>query len=165
MGGTATLRDLGRSYVIQSWEVEQAAALGWVAITERKPRSGRPSRMATLCELENAKLPPLRRFIEREISYRHQAFALASVCVTVHRGSKFIGMPGTVAAYLEVYRPRSRAGAAASCSRLLKRRDIRALRAWFYAQANYEIPRSEPMPRTASGILRRLKELGSWRVR
>jgi hypothetical protein len=42
---------------------------------------------------------------------------------------------------------RSRAGARASTSRLMKRRDVRAAIQWFYAQASSEIPRDEPMPK------------------
>ena len=165
-GGAMSLRELARSYAVFDSEVIEAERLGFVRCWVKKPlKQGRPSRMVELCDWGNAKLPLPRRRIEREVSSRHVAFARVSVCETIYMGSKWAGIPGTVEAYMRTYGPRSRAGASASCSRLAKRRDVRALTAWFFAKAGREISRDEPMPRTATAILMRLKELGSWRVK
>lgn len=163
-GGTATMRDLWRSHTIYDWEIEQAAELGWLTITTRKPRVGRPSRVVQFCGLRDAKFPPGRRSMEREISHRHWRFALRSVTETVKRGMRSFGLPGIVSAYINTYHPRSRNGAYASTSRLLKRPDVRAARQWFYALSGCELPPGETMPTTASGIRARLRELGSWRA-
>lgn len=164
LGGAATIRDLWRSYGIREWEVQQAAELGCLTVTTRKPLVGRPSRVVEFCGLINAKMPPSRWSIEREISIRHWWFALRSVTQSVKRGMRRWGFPATVSAYVNTYHPRSRNGAYASTSRLLKRSDVRVARQWFYAQSGGELPVGEVMPRTVSGIRLRLRELGSWRA-
>ncbi len=163
-GGTASIRDLRRSYMVFRWEIEQAAELGWLTITTRKPRVGRPSLVAEVSRKENAKSPPPLSSIEREISIRHWRFALLSVTRCVRNGARSFGFPGIVSAYIETYRPRSRNGAYASTNRLLKRPDVQAAREWFYAQSGGELPLYEAMPATASGIRKRLREIGSWRA-
>ena len=71
-------------------------------------------------------------------------------------------LPGFVEAYLWTYdNARSLAGARASTSRLMSRRDVRAAVQWFYAQVSNEIPREEPMPKTVSGIRARLARHGT----
>ena len=160
------MRDLWRSHSIWNWEIEQAAELGWLTITIRKPRLGRPSRIVEFCGKENAKFPPPRSSIERRISARHWLFAWRSVNECVRRGIHFFGlrMPGIVSAYIEIYHPQSTNGAHASTSRLLKRPDVQAARQWFYAHSGGELPFGESMPNTASGIRERLRELGSYRA-
>jgi hypothetical protein len=157
-GGTASLRDLQRSHGIWTWEIEQAEALGWLTIRMHKPRVGRPSLVAEVSREENAKLPPPRYEVEGAISTRHYQFALRSVG-TVHRGMQSIGFPPIVSAYVAIYNPRSRQGASASASRLLRRPDVQAARQWFYAMIQGEIPTHERMPETASGIWERLRTL------
>jgi hypothetical protein len=164
LGGKASMRDLWRSYAIREWEIEQAAELGWLTITIRKPRVGRPSRIVEFRGLHNAKFPPPRWSIEKEISIRHWWFALRSVCQSVKHGMRRWGFPPTVWAYVETYHPRSRNGAHASTWRLLRCPDVRSARQWFYAQSGRELPPGEEMPRTARGIRDRLRELGSWRA-
>lgn len=168
LGGKAAIRELRRSYGIRAWEVEQSAELGWLTITTHKPRAGRPSRIVEFRDYSNASVPRLpewRCMIEKEISTRHQIFALQSVACVKHGMSGFgISVPGIVSAYVSVYRPRSRRGAHASTSRLLRHPDVRAARQWFYAQVNLEISLDEMMPQTASGIWQRLREVGSWRA-
>ena len=163
-GGTATVRELWRSHTIWVWEIEQAAELGWIKISTRKPRTGRPSRAVEFCAMENAEMPPARCCIEKEISNRHWWFAMRSVTQAVKHGMRRVGLPGIVSAYIKTYHPRSRNGASASASRLLKRADVRAARQWFYAQSGGELPRGETMPRTASDIRTRLRELGNRRT-
>ena len=163
-GGTATVRELWRSHTISAWEIEQAAAMGWFKVSIRKPRVGRPSRVVEFCGLINVKFPDPRWCIEKEISIRHWWFAWRSVHESVKHGMRRWGLPGIFFAYLKTYHPRSRNGAYASASRLLKRADVRAARQWFYAQSSGELPPGETMPTTASGIRMRLRELGSRRA-
>jgi hypothetical protein len=169
LGGKAAIRELERSYGIRGWEVEQSAELGWLTITAHKPRVGRPSRIVEFRDYSNASvpaLPPFRDMIEKEISTRHSLFAL-ECAGCIRRGSRLFGMgcPPLVEAYVRVYRPRSRRGARASVSRLLRHPDVRALRQWHFAVINQEISLCEATPRTASGIWQRLREVGSWRAR
>lgn len=100
---------------------------------------------------------------DKPISIRHELFAMRSVLQACRRGSRFIFYtPPLVWAYKQVYASaRSRAGARASTSRLLKREDVRAVRRWYYAKVNGEIPRGEDMPRTPRLIDQRLREAGS----
>ncbi len=168
LGGKAAIRELKRSYGIRAWEVEQSAELGWLTITTHKPRVGRPSRIVEFRDYSNASVPRLpewRCMIEKEISTRHAVFAIECAgCIP--RGSRLfgIGCPPLVEAYVRVYRPRSRRGARASVSRLLRHPHVRALRQWHFAVINQEISLYEATPRTASGIWQRLREVGSWRA-
>ena len=155
-GGTASIRDLHRSYGIWAWEVEQAAQLGWLTIWTHKPRVGRPSRIARVSRKENAKWPEPSSQIGEAISTRHFHFALRSVQAAIRRRRPSFGIPPIVSAYMAVYNPRSRQGASASASRLLRRPDVQAVRQWFYAMIRGEIPTHERMPESASGIWERL---------
>lgn len=166
-GGSETLRQLVRRFAFFNWEVTQAADLGWLEIEIRKPRVGRPSRIAhrlNKCYQQN--YPPWRSEIEREISIRHGLFAKYSVIYAVKGGSRMLGMQGLAGAYAMVYRGcKTQASRDAACSRLLRHPGVRAARQWYYAIASQEIPQTERMPQTASGIWRRLRELGNWRAR
>jgi hypothetical protein len=162
--GALTMREFDRTYSVWKWEVEQAAALGWISFETRKPRTGRPARVAVkVSNCEAAKLPMYRRQIEKHIGYRHANFALRSVYCGIKGGARnFRPIPCYTSIYLSSYADaKSRRGAAASMSRLLRRYDIRAVRAWHYAQLNREVPRDEDMPQTASAIRQRLREVGS----
>ena len=159
LGGKASVRDLCRSYAIRDWEIKQATNLGWLTVIQRKPRTGRPSYVVQFCDVTNAKCPPLRRFIEKEISFRHCLFAQHSVTTCVYRGMPQLGFPGISTEYIAIYKPRSRSGAFASTSRLLRREDVQAVQRWFCALVAGEIPRSERMPRTTSAIWQRMRDL------
>ena len=164
--GALTVRDFARSFSVWEWELEEAAALGWIQIETRKPRTGRPSRIVrNVSNPDTAKLPPYRWEIEKHVSHRHWMFALHSTA-SVEHGCRWIGIPCRTDAYQKMYsKARKRRAASASMSRLMRHPDVRACRAWFYASHGREIAREEPMPDTAAGIWRRLRELGSWRVR
>lgn len=171
-GGALTVRDFARSFGVWEWEIEQAAALGWIQIETRKPRTGRPSRVVRLVSKpDTAKLPPYRWQIEKPISHRHFSFAVASL-KSFKRGrpsyASAFGLGGwgcRTDAYQNVYKAaRSRAGARASVSRLIRHPDVRAARAWFYAKVRREISMDEPMPDTARAIWQRLSELGNGRA-
>ena len=43
--GSLPVREFPRTFSVWIWEIEQAAALGWLKIETRKPRTGRPSRI------------------------------------------------------------------------------------------------------------------------
>lgn len=166
--GALPARTLARSYHVCPWEIEQAAALGWIQIETRKPRTGRPSRIVrTVSKTEAAKLPPYRHQIEKPISTRHWRFALFSAFEAIKGGSSWAGgLPCFTDAYLKAFpRARKRRAAVASMSRLLRHPNVQAARAWFYSILEGVIPRGEAMPQTASAIWKRLHEAGSWRVR
>jgi hypothetical protein len=161
--GALSVRDFARSFGVWEWELEQAAALGWLEIKARKPRTGRPSRIAVLASpFPSAKLPPCRAEIESPINTRHFLFALKSIQCAKRGQRGFMPMPPMVDAYLQAFpRARKRRAAMASVSRLLRHPDVRAARAWFYAQVRQEIPRGEDMPRTASAIWQALSQQGA----
>lgn len=160
-GGTLSVRDFARTFSVWEWELEQAAALGWLEIEIRKPRTGRPSRIArqvSKCKPQN--LPPYRSQIEKPIRTRHFNFALKSLQTFKHGRRGFMPMPPMVDAYQQAYpAARNRRAAAACASRLLNHPDVKAARAWWRAQIRQEIPLSEPMPETASGIRWRMIEI------
>lgn len=165
--GALTIRDFTRSFSVWKWEIEQAAAQGFVKIETCKPRTGRPSLIVrSVSKPDTAELPPPRVAIPRAISVRHWNFALVSVCRSIKWGRRRIyRMTPLTDAYLSVFpSSKKRRAATASMSRLLRHRDVKAARAWFYARVNCEIPKEEPMPNTAQGIWQRLQELGNWRA-
>lgn len=138
------MREFSRSFSVYEWEIEQAAALGWIKIEMHKPRTGRPSRIAKIVsESQTAKLPPYRCQIENPISIRHWNFAFHSVYSAVKGGSSFLmRTPPYTDAYLRAFpAARKRRAAAASMSRLLRHPHVRAARAWFYSKLSREIPR------------------------
>jgi hypothetical protein len=164
--GALPVRTLARSYHVWEWEIEQAAALRWIQIETRKPRTGRPSRIAKIVSKpEGAKLPPYRWQIEKPIRFQHKLFAMQSTCAVKHGSRKLVYLPTITEAYQSVFkRATKRRAATASASRLMRRSDVRAARAWYYARFDGDAPRSEPMPETATAIWQRLRELGSWRA-
>jgi hypothetical protein len=169
--GELPARAFSRSYSVWQWEIEAAAALGWVDIVTRKPPTGRPSRLVCkVSQPQAAKLPPYRWQIEKPISHRHIMFALHSTHATPY-GSRFLaaegfGMPCITDAYQKAFpRAKRRKAAAASASRLKRRYDVRIARAWFSARSCGEIPKNGPMPETANKIWQCLYDAGSWRVK
>lgn len=157
VGGIISIRDFSRRFAVHSWELKQAEELGWINIAERNPRIGRPSRVVEkLSKNHSAKLPLHRSDIPREIQYRHKRFAMETLDI-VPGGSLGIKISTRVRAYLKVFpNAKSRAGASASASRLMKRRDVRVARLWF--QKTIGLQCYEQMPNTVEGIIQRLKE-------
>lgn len=156
-GGSISIREYSRRFAVHDWELQQAEELGWIMIVERKPRIGRPSRVVeNVSKNHAAKLPPNRCGIPREIQYRHERFALETLD-TMPGGAIGIKISTRVRAYLKVFpNAKSRAGASASASRLMKRRDVRVARLWF--QKTIGLRSYEPMPKTVEGIIQRMKE-------
>ena len=161
--GALTVREFARTFSVWEWEIEQAAALGWLKIETRKPRTGRPSRIATIVSKpQAAKLPLYRWQIEKPIRFQHKLFAMHSTCAIKHGSRKLVYLPTITEAYQNVFkRATKRRAATASASRLMRRSDVRAARAWYYARFDGDAPSSEPMPQTASAIRQRLREVGS----
>jgi len=96
--------------------------------------------------------------IPKELSHRHWRFALQLASVAPTRGYFGFGLSSATRAYLIAFpEAKSRAGAAASASRLLKKPIIRAARRWFLSSdlGTYR----EEMPKTAQAIYCRLAEL------
>ena len=155
-------RELSRIYSILEWEINEAQKAGFVELIERKPPIGRPSIVVKiLSKTTAAKLPPLRSEIEKPISNRHWLFAMFTAYKTVKGGG--MSLLGYIEAYREAYpQAKSRNGAYASCSRLLRNPRVFAARQWYYAVANGEVP-SEAQPKTESEIWQYLKDFGSWR--
>ncbi len=158
-GGSCSLRALYRTYGIRDWEVEQAEEAEWVSITEQKPVVGRSSFVATkLSKSLSAKLPPWRFQIPKELSCRHWRFALESTMPAPSRNEFGCSLSSATRAYLIAFPyAKSRAGAAASASRLLKRPMIQAARRWFLAADLHS--HNEEMPKTPYAIQARLAEL------
>jgi hypothetical protein len=158
-GGSCSLRDLERMYRIHSWEMEQAEDAGWVTISERKPAVGRPSRVATkLSENGAARLPPWRFMIPKELSCRHWRFALESTMPASSGGRFGFSLSSATRAYLIAFpKAKSRAGGAASASRLKRKPMIQAARRWF--QSSHLMGSHEQMPATPRAIYARLAEL------
>lgn len=167
-GGDASVRWLRDNSGIAEWIVEAAERAGWVRTYVLKPQVGRPSKWVKLMSLRDAKVLPDRASVEPGFSFRHLEFALQSVVSAVPYGASWKGekLRGCLAdAYQNVYRRCSRKSAYAAASRLVKRRDVNAMRQWWYAKINCEIPDGQAMPDCVSEIHRQLKEAGSPRAR
>jgi hypothetical protein len=157
-GGSLRVRDFARTFGVWDWELEQAAALGWLEIVVKKPHIGRPSRFVQIVNNRlSAKFPPWRAEIDRPISVRHFRFALKSIECAKKGRSGFMPMPPLVDAYQCVYsNAKNRRAATASASRLMRHPDVCAARRWLYARIRGEIPASESMPENAAEIWSRL---------
>lgn len=158
-GGECSMRRLYRNFAIHDWEIEQAEEAGWVRNFTRKPRTGRPSAMAEkVSETQAAKLPPWRCQIPKDLSIRHWRFALELASIEYGRGHFGFTLSSAIRAYLIAFpNAKSRAGAAASASRLRKKPMIQAARRWFLATDLHS--HNEEMPKTPQAIYRRLAEL------
>lgn len=145
---------------MREWEIQQAEDLGWVSISFRKPPIGRPSRIVQKAsQTLPAKLPPRRNEIRSGISIRHDNFALGLTMPVTARNAYGFAVSSATDSYLLAFPgARSRAGAAASASRLLKKPMIRAAKAW-YQRGGLRVL-DEPMPPSPAEIYRRLAEMG-----
>ncbi len=166
-GGEETLRRLEWNFGIHRWEVREACELGWITLETRKPKTGRPAKIAkTVSKTDQAKGPEHRFWFPKQISIRHLVFARESIKAHRHgwgcgkRLASRFGMGSFTDIYMRVYpSAKSRRGASASVSRLLRQPDVMAVRAWLMAQDRGHISRAEPMPQTREGITGRMDEL------
>lgn len=105
---------------------------------------------------------------EKRIYWKHAEVVRHAARWCVKHGMRYMGftLAPLVEAYLRVYpKARSRAGARASMSRLMRRRDVRAAAEWFLAIEEGAIPRGTTMPETPSGIRAELEKAGCWRAK
>jgi len=160
LGGNARIRDLERSHGIWSWEVEQAAELGWVRTFTKKPPVGRPSEIAEILNIyPSAKYPPIRRAITCDIRWRHRHFAINSVNPVGATNSWGFGMPKKYEAYMMTYPAcKSKPSAAVGACRLMKRMDVRLMRRWLFCELGSEV--SGDMPWTQAELIEQLEPLG-----
>lgn len=126
-----SLREFARTFSVYSWEIEQAAELGFVTITKRKPRTGRPAmivlrRNEIISQPGAAKLPPWRCDIKKERDFRHFRFAIETMQV-VGKSNGF-GLISATQAYRRIYRSASPASARVSACRLKRHLDVKAIR-------------------------------------
>lgn len=164
--GVLSIGDFLRSFTVFDWELEQAAALGWVEIVTTKPATGRPSCIVRrVSQTEVTKLPPWLSQIEKSISCRHHNFALYSVCWAVRGGSKrFFYMPPLRSAYQKAFPgARKRRAAAASMGRLLRPSARQSGPPVVLCLRQRRNPRTAQMPETASAIRQSLREAENWR--
>lgn len=156
-GGSLSIRDMSRSYGIQGWEIEEAAAAGWVRIATRKPAVGRPSRFAeNVSNTQTAKLPPRRGKIPRDYKMEHWDFAFECGKMKPFPAFNCRIFPAAVRAYLATYpNARSYAGARASASRLMRRPDVQAMLHWFRVKS-FRID-SGPCPATLAEFYAAMK--------
>lgn len=145
--GQVSIREFQRTFGVQRWEILQAVDLGWLELWWYKPPVGRTS--LTVREVSNpvtAKLPPTRDRLMPELTSRHYAFIMeATLCL--RWGRCRYGLRGCMTdAYQLVYSAKSRRGASASVTRLLKRMDIQAGLEWAKAQSRGKIDRSKALP-------------------
>ena len=161
-----SVREFARSFSVWSWELEQAAELGFVQIETRKPHTGRPARIVeNVSKTTTAKLPLYRWQIEKPISIRHDNFARVVAQYTVPYGCRFSGMAlaCTTDAYQKAFpAAKKRRAASASASRLLNHPDVEAVRRWYHAKMMGWLPRDYKMPASAFAIEQKLLELNCW---
>ena len=158
------LRTLESRFAIWRDEVRQAAELGWVTLEIRKPRTGRPAKIARIVSNSAAaKLPFYRSWYPPPIPIRHVLFVRTMAMALKHAGGKMgrrIGTHSYTTAYRRVYpSAKSIRGACASASRLLRHPNVIEIRAWMYAKNEGYIPKNELMPESLAGIEDRLDEL------
>jgi len=134
-GERVTVRDLERGHGIWKWETEQAAEMGWVSITETKPPRGRPAYVVELTEAALESLGMLSQGDDGAPKTANKSCQLIwppgrhQIPKTNLRWSAFLHewfmcWANATQAYMNVYKCRSRNGARASASRLMKRPEV-----------------------------------------
>jgi hypothetical protein len=160
-GGHMPARTLQRNHGVFDWEVEQAAELGWLAISERKPAVGRPARVVEkLSKTQSAKLPPHRNEIERHIPVRHRLFAIHSVSVTESSSPLNWRLRSATESYLLAFpRCKSRGAAAVGASRLMKLVSVKLMRRWLFCNEEGRV--SGDMPWSLVELKQELEAIGA----
>ena len=166
-GGSVSVRFLLRNYYVRRWQVDAAVEEGFITFETRKPLTGRPSLMVREVSRSNLpKLPHSRSTLEDCISSRHWKFATWYVLGECGPGL-FSFKRRAYVAYQRVFpSARSKTGAKASASRLLRKPHVQAAVQWKFA--DYFDPETDCKdlhPQTATEIWDTLHALGSWRAR
>ena len=162
--GPVEMRRLQRHQNATLWELDQAEAAGWIRTFFRESQKGRATHMIAATGRNDCVLPPFRKDIETTISPKHAEFARRSVREAVRMGMNFAGLrlQSVHQVYLRVYSGvRNKNAANAAASRLMKRKDVRLVRAWCHAVVNGELAADERMPIWPSQIVKRLMQVGS----
>ena len=165
-GGRISTRDLQRTYSIHESELNLAEEAGFIRFGVQKPKVGRPSRYAEkVSKTPAAKLPPKRSQIGRRISFRRWNFAFY-YCIGELEGGMFGFRRVAYLAYQRAYpTSKSKAGARASASRLLKCPEVYAAIQWTFASHSEEIPKWLPQPKTEQEAWDQLREWDCWRIK
>lgn len=187
-GGEMKHRDLNRFNGIKWWEIEQAAEKGFIITEKRKPHTGRPSEWAILNGRPTAtrpfweprkdsegnpvsrnyptKLPPAPNHSDRRINPREWKFAFWYVYGEFEPSAGPFGFRRRAGvAYMKSFpNCKSKKGARASASRLLKRQQARAAIAWEFAKLDRCPNLWRFFPERPSEIWNTLHRLGSDRA-
>jgi len=166
-GGSVSVRFLQWNHCIYFQVVEKAVAEGYIAFETRKPRTGRPSLCVRKVSKSNpTKLPHLRSTLENCISFRHWDFAFYYALGEFGPGLFSFKRRAYVAYQRAFPSARSKAGAKASASRLLRKPHIQAAIQWTFAKfCDPETDCKVHNPQTATEIWDALHAMGSWRAR
>ncbi len=166
-GGIVSVRFLERNHYIYWRVVEEAVVGGYLAYQTRKPRTGRPSLcVRKVSKSYPTKLPLFRRSLEDCISISHWRFASNYVLGECGSGLFSFKRRAYVAYQRTFPSARSKAGAKASASRLLRKPRIQAAIQWKFASYfDREIDCKGLYPQTATEIWDTLRALGSFRAK
>lgn len=160
VGGSATFRDLNRTFGIWAWEIEEAAELGWVSVISRKNSRGPTTWIAgIISNCSSAITPPRSHEIPRYIAFRHRRFAINSVAVIYGVTFMDARIPSKAEAYRMTYPGcRSNAAAAVGACRLMKRLDVQLMRRWLFCEVEGEV--TGIMPWTVTELVKCLDAIG-----
>lgn len=166
-GGAITVRNLCRNHFLSREQVDQAKEEGFIVFEVRKPPQGRPALVARKVSINYpTKLPPRRAHLESWISLKHWRFAFYYV-MGEHGPGLFSFRRRAHVAYQKAYpNAKSKAGAKASASRLLRKPHVQAAIAWTFARRmDCETNCDGVYPNTTTEIWNTLHGLGNWRAR
>lgn len=166
-GGAVSVRFLLCNHFIQRHVIDEAVEREYIALEARKPSAGRPSLyVRKVSKSHPTKLPPFRCLLEDCISFRHWNFASNYVLGECGPGLFSFNRRAYVAYQRTFPSARSKAGAKASASRLLRKPHIQAAIQWTFA--DYFDPETDCKglhPQTTTEIWDTLNALGSFRAR
>lgn len=165
-GGAVTIRHLMRNHGLHRSVIDEAIDKGFVTIEKRQGPRGRPSHiLKKVSKSRPTKLPPRLLTLEDLIRLRHWMFAF--YYTTGEIGPGFFDFKRRAwVAYRKAYpTARSKEGARASASRLLRRSHIRAAIAWTFAKKFDRLNNYDNEPKTESEIWTILFKIGSFRTR
>jgi hypothetical protein len=165
-GGSVSVRFLLWNHFIQRHIIDEAVAGGYIAFETRKPRTGRPSLIIRKVSRSHpTQLPPSRYSLEDCITPRHWNFAFYYALGECGPGMFSFRRRAYVAYQRSFPSARSKAGAKASASRLLRKPHIQAAIQWSFARQDPELDCRNHHPETTTEIWDTLHALGSWRAR
>jgi hypothetical protein len=164
-GGEITTRNLDRIHGIEWRVLKEAETAGFIELSTRKGRTGRPSLVVKkVSNSHPTKLPLHRSEIESLITQNQWGFAFHYVLGEYGPGF-FDFRRRAYVAYQKTYREaRSKEGAKASASRLLRKGRTQAAIQWTFAKQSHEDRGHHLYPSTTSEVWNALREIGSFRA-